>query len=299
MSRNRKCSGMTSNMLLEKWTRRIKLHSQWREERESVSVMKEEQSVMDALLGFTELESNSKGQGGEGNNRHMGKSDEQSGIEEASRGRSDDEDRIKGQGDDEGRSRGQGGYGKGDYEAFLTRLKAIWSKDPYVLEEYLQLGFEEAFYLVNEAQVLVLITMSGEELAPKTLWMHFSEHDSSFPVKYAAYRHYRVGNWVPKSGLKFGVDFLLYKESPLLYHSSFAVVVRERNVSGGSSFKWEEVITMNRVCEAAKKDLLVCDVTRPSACQVDEGVLRDPTSVHLMAVTNTVVKRWIPKRDRK
>lgn len=247
LSRKRKSSGIANDRVLEKWTKRIKLHSQWRGEHESVGRIETQKDVMGALLGFSDSED-----GG-----------------------------VKG--DD----------GEDGYKAFLTRLKSIWKTDPYVLDEYLQLGAEETFYLVDEVNALVVTNIEGVEFALKDLWLHFSEQNPSFPVRYAAYRHFRIGNWVPKSGLKFGVDFLLYKEGPLFYHSNYAVVVRK--VQGGSNLKWKEVTTMNRASEAARKDLLVCDVTRPPALEVDEIY---PAHIDQMTVTDTVVKRWIPKQDR-
>jgi hypothetical protein len=44
--------------------------------------------------------------------------------------------------------------------------------------------------------------------------------------RYAAYHHLRSMGWVPKSGVKFGVDFLAYRKGPEFYHSSYSVMVR-------------------------------------------------------------------------
>lgn len=184
-----------------------------------------------------------------------------------------------------------------EYQNFISRLKAIKQDDPYPLEEYLQLSAEEAFYLAAEVGVLVVERDAGGTLTNSDLWLHFTQLSKSFCTRYAAYSHYRAGNWVPKSGLKFGVDFLLYKENPLSYHSSFAVVVREEG-EGGQGVKnhqltWKEVIARNRVCESAKKDLLMCHVTWPVGIQLTE-----PCCIDRAIVTDTLVKRWVPERDR-
>lgn len=185
-----------------------------------------------------------------------------------------------------------------DYQQFILRLKAIKKDDPYPLEEYLQLSPEEAFYLAAEAGVLTVESDSEEAgtLTISDLWLHFSSLSMSFCARYAAYSHYRAGNWVPKSGLKFGVDFLLYKESPLSYHSSFAIVVREEGVEsegGKNNLTWKEVIGLDRVSGSARKDLLMCHVTWP------EGITKgEPCCVDRATITDILVKRWVPQKDR-
>jgi len=43
--------------------------------------------------------------------------------------------------------------------------------------------------------------------------------DNSFIVNYVAYHHYRSLGWTIKSGLKFCVDYLLYKRGPVFDHA--------------------------------------------------------------------------------
>lgn len=189
-------------------------------------------------------------------------------------------------------------------QAFVGRLKAIKKDDPYFMDEYLQLGAEEAFYLATEVKVLSIVKTKAAVLTDGELWVHFSQLCSLFYARYAAYAHYRAGNWVPKSGLKFGVDFLLYKEGPLSYHSSFAIVIKVEEEGGngskhgskGSGLTWKEVIAQDRVSESAGKDLLICHVIKPQG--MTEERLREPC-IHLMRVKNVLVKRWVPEKDRE
>lgn len=178
-----------------------------------------------------------------------------------------------------------------EYQGFVQRLTV--SRDtPYHMEEYLQLGAEEAYHLTAVVKALSVADDTGMVLTADQLWDHFAHLDHSFPARYAAYAHYRTGNWVPKSGLKFGVDFLLYKESPLAYHSSFAVVVKEElqheEDQCGSRLTWKEVIAQNRVSESAGKDLLVCHVTKP-----------DGKDLSQVAIEDVIVERWVPEQDRE
>ncbi len=117
------------------------------------------------------------------------------------------------------------------YDDFVLRMKALVDRDPYRVTEYLQLSSEEAFYLLQELGELVVSTAPNEDhtlhtYSPAELWSIFCGANSRFLERYVAYRYFRREGWVPKSGLKLGVDFLLYKDGPAVYHSSYAVIVR-------------------------------------------------------------------------
>jgi tRNA-splicing endonuclease subunit Sen2 len=43
--------------------------------------------------------------------------------------------------------------------------------------------------------------------------------DNGFIVHYAVYHHFRSLGWVVKSGIKFCVDYLLYKRGPVFHHA--------------------------------------------------------------------------------
>ena len=43
--------------------------------------------------------------------------------------------------------------------------------------------------------------------------------DNPFIVNYVAYHHYRSLGWTIKSGVKFCVDYLLYKRGPAFDHA--------------------------------------------------------------------------------
>ena len=77
-----------------------------------------------------------------------------------------------------------------------------------------------------ELDVLQVLTLDRRLVNTKPLWLHFWGINGCFVERYTAYQYYRNKGWVPKSGLKFGVDFLLYKEGPPFYHSTYAVIVR-------------------------------------------------------------------------
>ena len=57
------------------------------------------------------------------------------------------------------------------------------------------------------------------ELTIEECYSRFCELQPNFAASYAAYRHYRKLSWIPKSGLKYGGDFVLYRKGPAHYHA--------------------------------------------------------------------------------
>ena len=94
------------------------------------------------------------------------------------------------------------------------------------MSSYLHLFPEEAFHLARNS-CLNIHDKEGSVISLEALQEQFEEKDNRFILKYIAYAYIRSKGWIPKCGLKFGVDFLLYKCGPPFYHSSFAVIVRE------------------------------------------------------------------------
>lgn len=174
-------------------------------------------------------------------------------------------------------------------------------RDPPGVTEYLQLSSEEALYLAHEVGVLeVQGSLAVEKCyTPCELWNCFCECDEHFIEKYIAYRYYRHRGWVPKSGLKFGVDFLLYKHGPAFYHSSYAVVVRmvdKPNDLGHGELTWHSVISLCRVNDSAMKDLLICYIIKPPNLGKEE--LQSPSCVSRFLVEEMFVNRWVPDKER-
>ena len=200
-----------------------------------------------------------------------------------------------------------------DFDQHLTHQAKHRTEDfgdSTAVTEYLQLSSEEAFYLQHE-EVVLEVHSSLEAAVEKSctsceLWNFFCECDGQFIGKYTAYRYYKKQGWVPKSGLKFGVDFLLYKHGPAYYHSSYGVLVKmiDQSTSSGlvgetsnGGLTWHDMISLCRVNESAGKDLLICYITKPSVMTKEE--LQLPSCVSKFLVQEVFVNRWIPDRERR
>ncbi|OWF38859.1 tRNA-splicing endonuclease subunit Sen2-like [Mizuhopecten yessoensis] len=197
----------------------------------------------------------------------------------------------------------EGRYRKLSKQRWLPVLK----KDAYPLKEFLHLSLEEAFFLSYGLGCLI-VKENGKTLDLSTMWMRFCEAQQNFLPNYVVYHYFRSLGWVPKSGLKFGTDFILYKVGPPFYHGSYSVVVKTINeeevnavpeVTGveGRDFSWISLAGLNRVTEQVAKELMLCYVIRPSDLTTEE--LKSPKCLSRFKVQQITVNRWIPSQERQ
>lgn len=71
-----------------------------------------------------------------------------------------------------------------------------------------------AFQITHEPFQLP-VSLSNDNLVQPS---HF---DNPFLVNYVVYHHYRALGWVVKGGIKFCVDYLLYKRGPVFHHAEY------------------------------------------------------------------------------
>lgn len=137
--------------------------------------------------------------------------------------------------------------------------------------EHLQLTLQEAFFLCWGVGCLRITNPETQEPLPTPdVWRTFlssplpfsplpKRSDNPFLVQYVVYHHFRSLGWVIRSGIKFCVDYLLYKKGPVFTHAEFAVVVmpsyedpadRESSpyyLPNENPMKWSWFSTINRV----------------------------------------------------
>ncbi|XP_046396037.1 myb-like protein X [Ischnura elegans] len=117
-----------------------------------------------------------------------------------------------------------------------------------------------------------------------------------FETTYAVYHHFRSKRWVVKPGIRFGGDFLLYKDGPPFYHASYLVVIDSFGPDGESKFDWKTLCGMNRLVENIAKDLLLCRVEWPPT--VTEKDLQSPECIMGLVVQEVLVRRWLSLKER-
>jgi len=168
----------------------------------------------------------------------------------------------------------------------------------------------------------ILDSKTLEPMALQQIWaafqnVHFTKlpshsfhFDNPFLVNYVAYHHYRSLGWVVKGGIKFCVDYLLYKRGPVFSHAEFGVVVcpvyedpEDQQTScydlqNASPFDWSWLSTINRVNSQVQKTLILTYVTIPSTKRVPRDVLLSPACLAQYSVREVVLRRFIPARMR-
>lgn len=195
--------------------------------------------------------------------------------------------------------------------------------------EHLQLTLSEAFFLLWNLDCLsVTHPETGDALSLNQIWCAFQNahvpspslspnldpparrFDNPFLVNYVAYHHYKSLGWVVKNGIKFCVDYLLYKRGPVFSHAEFAIVVcpvyedpadQESSpfqLQNTSPFSWSWLSTLNRVNAQVQKTLILSYVTIPARSRVPDTVLSSPACFNHYSVREVIVRRFIPARMR-
>eukprot|EP00298_Acanthocystis_sp_HF-20_P007683 c17218_g1_i1.p1 GENE.c17218_g1_i1~~c17218_g1_i1.p1 ORF type:complete len:228 (+),score=69.44 c17218_g1_i1:24-707(+) len=144
------------------------------------------------------------------------------------------------------------------------------------LEEYevLQLSLEEAFFLHSKIKVLSIyeINSNNEQIFfdINKLWTTFLSVDPQFPLSYSTYQHFKQKGWIVRSGLKYGVDFVLYRTSPINEHAECCVMIADANpeltkLPQKRNIDWSLVQNLNRLSTLVAKYLVISYVLFPSS----------------------------------
>ncbi|XP_062441433.1 tRNA-splicing endonuclease subunit Sen2 [Rhea pennata] len=186
-----------------------------------------------------------------------------------------------------------------EQEKFIKKEKLVCRRNPFRIFEYLQLSLEEAFFLVYALGCLT-IYYEEEPLTILKLWEVFSEVKPGFKTTYMAYHYFRSKGWVPKVGLKYGTDLLLYRKGPPFYHASYSVIAElvDDNFEGSlrRPLSWKSLSGLNRTTVNASKELMLCYLIRPS--DMTEKEMSTPECMKRIKVQELIVTRWVSSRER-
>uniref|UniRef100_A0A8C8SH92 tRNA-splicing endonuclease subunit Sen2 n=1 Tax=Pelusios castaneus TaxID=367368 RepID=A0A8C8SH92_9SAUR len=181
----------------------------------------------------------------------------------------------------------------------IKREKLVCRRNPFRIFEYLQLSLEEAFFLVYALGCLS-IYYNEEPLSILKLWEVFSQVQPNFRTTYMAYHYFRSKGWVPKVGLKYGTDLLLYRKGPPFYHASYSVIAELVNDNFEGSlrrpFTWMSLSGLNRTTVNVSKELMLCYLISP--CNMTEKEMSSPECMKKIKVQELIVNRWVSSRER-
>ncbi|XP_023074178.1 tRNA-splicing endonuclease subunit Sen2 isoform X2 [Piliocolobus tephrosceles] len=184
-------------------------------------------------------------------------------------------------------------------EELVQRNRLICRRNPYRIFEYLQLSLEEAFFLVYALGCLS-IYYEKEPLTIVKLWKAFTVVQPTFRTTYMAYHYFRSKGWVPKVGLKYGTDLLLYRKGPPFYHASYSVIIElvDDHFEGclRRPFSWKSLAALSRVSVNVSKELMLCYLIKPSTMTDKE--MESPECMKRIKVQEVILSRWVSSRER-
>ncbi|KAL5702170.1 tRNA-intron lyase [Ranunculus cassubicifolius] len=152
-----------------------------------------------------------------------------------------------------------------------------------------ELTLEEAFYLFHHLKCLEIVWENKRLESSNELWKLITSKQNLFPVFYKAYSHLRAKNWVVRSEIKYGVDFVAYHHHPSLVHSEYAVMVSAGNDDINLRLMaWPSIHATVRLEDGVAKTLLILYV-KDNAC---DGV--SSLCLQHYTVEEQIIARWNP-----
>ncbi|TVY75824.1 putative tRNA-splicing endonuclease subunit, partial [Lachnellula suecica] len=194
-------------------------------------------------------------------------------------------------------------------------------------QEHTQLTLEEAFFLSYALGALTILDPTTNHPIPSASLLTLFRKTSYFPptanpilapddpfmVNYVVYHHFRSLGWVPRSGIKFSCDLLLYVRGPVFDHAEFGIIILpsysdpywssnpflQNYVKGKEKRTWHWMNCINRVITQVKKTLILCyvDIPRPLGAE-EEAALGVDGVLGRYKVKEIVMKRFSANRMR-
>jgi len=88
-----------------------------------------------------------------------------------------------------------------------------------------ELSLIEAQYLLEREEITIYDVKQNKFLTPEEFYTIAIKIHHKFEEKYIIYKDLRERGYIPRPGLKFGADYVVYRRGPGLEHSLFMVHV--------------------------------------------------------------------------
>jgi tRNA-intron endonuclease len=117
-----------------------------------------------------------------------------------------------------------------------------------------ELSLIEAYYLVKKNRISISTT-DGKILGPEEFYEKAVQIHDKFEDKYVIYKDLREKGYIPRPGLKFGADFVVYKKGPGLEHSPFIVHVLPHD----STISAVGIVRAGRLATSVRKKFVIAN----------------------------------------
>ena len=118
-----------------------------------------------------------------------------------------------------------------------------------------ELSLIEAYYLLNTDQITILDVKNNKNLTISEFYDIAIKIHDKFEEKYVIYKDLRDKGYVPRPGLKFGADFVVYRSGPGLEHSPFIVHVLPHN----SKITAVDMVRAGRLATSVRKKFVIAN----------------------------------------
>jgi tRNA-intron endonuclease len=118
-----------------------------------------------------------------------------------------------------------------------------------------ELSLIEAYYLLEKEYISIFDVKENKELETKDFYEIALKIHHKFEEKYKIYKDLRDKNYVPRPGLKFGADFVVYRLGPGLEHSLFMVHVLPHD----SEITAVDMVRAGRLATSVRKKFVIAN----------------------------------------
>ncbi|MFW9881750.1 MAG: tRNA-intron lyase [Candidatus Thorarchaeota archaeon] len=118
-----------------------------------------------------------------------------------------------------------------------------------------ELSLIEAYYLLERDEITIFDVKENNFIEPKTFREIAKKIHHKFEEKYVIYKDLREKGYIPRPGLKFGADFVIYRRGPGLEHSLFMVHVLPHD----SEISAVDMVRAGRLATSVRKKFVIAN----------------------------------------
>ena len=115
------------------------------------------------------------------------------------------------------------------------------------------LDLMEGLYLAEKAKIAIYEKPAETKVNLKKLRVKAKQLYEEFEEKYAVYQDLRDSGLIVTPGIKFGVDFAVYKYGPGVEHAPYMVTVKK----AGSDLSATEIVKNGRLATTVRKRFII------------------------------------------
>jgi tRNA-intron endonuclease len=118
-----------------------------------------------------------------------------------------------------------------------------------------ELSLIEAYYLLKNDRITIFDPLQNKNLDVDEFYEISKKIHHKFEEKFIIYKDLRDKGYIPRPGLKFGADFVVYKKGPGLEHSPFIVHVLPHD----SKITAIDMVRAGRLATSVRKKFVIAN----------------------------------------